>query len=173
MKFTTRLLLYWISIFLVFYIGILLAISLFWGLPINFWQILLVFGIVGVIPPVIISAYFFKRLDYMESEDIRPPVFSGQKKAVLKFKPRTSQPPFDEIMLRIDRQWIISYSDREHGVLKFRTDSRMMAWGIGGYVQQTSENTVNVTVYPIFPTSRREKKILNQTLRLMQSILNP
>ncbi len=172
MKFTTRLLVYWVSIFLAFLIGIMLIIGLLWGIQINPWKLLLAFVIVGVIPPAIITAYFYKRLDYMESDDTNPPVFTGQKKAALKFSGRTSN-AFDEVMQRIDRQWIISYSDRENNILKFRTDSRMIAWGIGGYVKMENEKTVQVIVYPVFPNSRREEKVMNQTLRLMQSVLNP
>lgn len=173
MKFSIRLLLFWISVFLTFYIGILLVTYVLWGLPLKFGQILLVFLIAGVLPPVIITAFFMRRLDYMESEDLEPPKFSGQKKATLKFKRRTKQSAFDEVMLRIDRQWIISFSDREKRILKFRTDTRMMAWGIGGYAKMIDENTVFVVLYPMYPNSRREEKIMMQTLRIMQSVLDP
>lgn len=172
MKFTTRLFLYWVSIFLVFFIGVIVVAGLLWSVQIHLWQAALVFLIVGVIPPAIITGFFYKRLDYMENEDIEPPSFPGQKKATFKFKAR-SRHHFDEIMQRIDRQWIISFSEREKHVLKFRTDSRMLSWGIGGYVKMEDENTAFIVVYPMFPNSRREQQVMNQTLRIMQLVLNP
>ena len=173
MKFSIRLMFFWIAVFLAFYFGILLVTAVLWGVPIQFWQMVLVFLIAGVLPPALITAYFYRRLDYMESEDLEPPKFKGVKKATLNFKKRTKQPAFDEVMLRIDRQWIISFSDRENRVLKFRTDTRMMAWGIGGYVKMTDDTTVQVVLYPMNSNSRREEKMMMQTLRVMQSILEP
>ncbi len=172
MDFTTRLYFYWVSIFLIFYIGALTMILIFWGLDIDFWQICVVFFVVGMIPPGIITAYFSKRLDYMESGKIEPPNFSGQKKATFTFKGKTIN-PFDEVLQRVDRQWIISYSDRENRVLKFRTDSRMSSWGLGGYLKMEKDDVVEVIVYPMFPKSKRERIMVNQVLRIMGSILNP
>lgn len=171
MKFAFRLYFYWVFIFLIFYIGVLSAIYLFWGYDMRFWQILLVFVIVGMIPVAIVTAYFYRRLNYMESEDINPPVFSGQKKASFEYKGRT-ECPFDEVLQRVDRQWIISYSDRKNCVVKFRTDSRMISWGFGGYIKMEQDKVV-VMVYPMFPKSRREQIMLNQTLRIMRTVLNP
>lgn len=171
MKFTFRLYFYWVSIFLIFYIGVLSVIYLFWGLNMNFWQILLAFLIAGMIPPAIITVYFSKRLNYMESDDMNPPEFSGQKKAIFKYKGRTKQ-PFDEVLQRVDRQWIVSYSDRENCVLKFRTDARMTSWGFGGYIKMYEGEKVIVIVYPIFPKSKRERIMVNQIIRIMGTILN-
>lgn len=172
MKFTTRLFLSWVSIFLTFYLAVMFLVAVFWGLDIAFWQAALVFFVAGVIPPAAITAFFYRRLDYMESENLEPPHFSGQKKAVLQFKAR-SEHHFDEIMQRVDRQWIISFSDRESNVLKFRTDTRIMAWGLGGYLKMEDESTVLVVIYPMYPNSKREERFMNQTLRIMQNILNP
>lgn len=173
MKFSVRLLLFWISLFLVFYLSVLLIIYLFLGaMPLNLSQILIVFVIAGILPPTLITAFFKQRLDYMESEDLSPPRFSGQKKAILKFSGR-SRRPFDEVMRRIDRQWIISFSDRENNIVKFRTDTRMMSWGIGGYIKMTDESTLSVVLYPMHAKSKREQKILNQTLRVMQTVFEP
>ncbi|HBG59129.1 MAG TPA: hypothetical protein DDX07_14065 [Porphyromonadaceae bacterium] len=172
MRFTIRLFLYWVSIFLIFYIGIQVVVYFLWGMRVEAWQGVLVFLIVGVIPPALITAFFSKRLDYMESEKLEPPSFSGQKKAVFQFKGR-SDSPFDEVMQRIDRQWIISYSDRKNRILKFRTDARMTSWGLGGYLKMEGEETVTVIVYPIRPRSKRDRLFVNQTLRLVHSVLNP
>ena len=76
-------------------------------------------------------------------------------------------------MHKIDRQYIISFSDRERKVLKFRTDCRMLSWGIGGYVNMIDPENVSVVVYPVFENSRREELTLNQTLRILNSIFNP
>ncbi|HBG41231.1 MAG TPA: hypothetical protein DDW85_07430 [Porphyromonadaceae bacterium] len=172
MKFTTQLFLYWVSIFLIFFLAIIVIMSVFWGLNLTIWQALSVFLIAGVVPPAIISLILYKRLNYMESEDLQPPAFHGSKQATFKFKSH-SKHPFDDILQRIDRQWIISYSDRPNHVVKFRTDARMISWGIGGYVKMIAEDQLLVVVYPIFENSRREERIMNQTLRLMQAILNP
>jgi hypothetical protein len=161
-----------VSIFLIFYIGIQVVVYFLWGMRVEAWQGVLVFLIVGVIPPALITAFFSKRLDYMESEKLEPPSFSGQKKAVFQFKGR-SDSPFDEVMQRIDRQWIISYSDRKNRILKFRTDARMTSWGLGGYLKMEDEETVTVIVYPIRPRSKRDRLFVNQTLRLVHSVLNP
>ena len=172
MKFTYRLYFYWVSIFLIFYIGVLSVIYLFWGIYIDFWQMLLVFIIVGMIPPVIITAYFSKRLNYMESDDMNPPEFTGQKKAIFNFKGR-SKCPFDEVLQRIDRQWIVSYSDRKNCVVKFRTDARMTSWGFGGYIKMAEGEKVTVIVYPMYPKSRRERIMVNKIMRSMRTIFNP
>ena len=172
MRFTTRLFCYWVSIFLVFYIGVSAVLFFLWGLRVELWQAALVFFIVGMIPPGIITLYFSRRLDYMESNNLNPPSFRGQKKAVFRFKGRT-RCPFDEVLQRVDRQWIISFSDRANRTLKFRTDARMVSWGMGGYLKMEDEETVTVIVYPIRPKSKREKLFVNQTLRLMHTILNP
>lgn len=172
MKFTTKLLFTWISIFLLFFVTTISLTNMLWGVQMPFWKLLIVFFIAGIVPPALITLFFYKRLDYMESEDIAPPIFSGQKKVVMNFTPR-SQNYFDEIMQRVDKNWIISYTDRENKVLKFRTDTRALSWGIGGYVKLLEDKKVLVIVYSMHPDSRREEKILNQTLRLMRAILNP
>jgi len=170
MRFTVRLFLFWVSIFLIFYLAVLGVVYLFWGLQFDLWHAALVFFLAGVIPPALITAYFFRRLDYMETEKLDPPSFSGQKRARFTFKARTDS-PFDEVMQRIDRQWIISFSDRKNRVLKFRTDARMMSWGLGGYLSMKDDQTVEVIVYPIHPSSRREQLMLTQLLRVISSVL--
>lgn len=170
MKFSTRLFFYWVSIFLVFFAGVIFVVYLLWEVPINFLQAALVFFIVGIIPPGLITLYFAKRLDYMESDDRDPPEFTGHKSAVFTFNGRTNT-PFDEVLQRVDRQWIVSFSDRENRVLKFRTDSRMSSWGLGGYLKMENENSVTVTIYPIHPRSKREALMVNQTLRAMRAVL--
>ena len=172
MKFTSKLLLTWISIFLAFYIVVIAIMESFFNVQRNVFHLLLVFFVAGVVPPLIITTFYHKKLDYMESEDINPPAFPGQKKAVLTVKPRISN-TFDDVWQRIDRQWIVSYSDRENKIIKFRTDSRVFSWGICGYVKVKGKDEVAVTLYPIHEKSRREEKIMNQTLRLLQSVLNP
>src|SRR5690554_8076100 len=97
MRFTTRLFFYWVSIFLVFYIGVIVVVYLLWRVPIDFWQSVLVFFIVGMVPPGLITLYYAKRLDYMESDNQAPPSFEGQKEAVFQFKGRTEK-PFDEVL---------------------------------------------------------------------------
>lgn len=170
MNFTVRLYFYWVSIFLMFYIGVLLVINFFWGLHMNLWQIVLVFIIVGMIPPALMTSLFAKRLNYMESDDITPPEFSSQKTDMLKYTGRNDL-PFDEVLQIIDRQWIISYSDRKNRVLKFRTDSRMASWGLGGYIRMDEGENLLMIVYPMYPRSKREIKLVNQVLLLMRTIL--
>lgn len=136
----------------------------------NIWQIVMVFMIVGMIPPALITSFFAKRLNYMESDDISPPEFSGQKTEMLKYSGHTEQ-PFDEVMQIIDRQWIISYSDRRNYVLKFRTDSRMLSWGLGGYIKMDEGENLLIIVYPMYPKSGREMKLVKQVLLLMKTIL--
>lgn len=170
MRFTIRLYFYWVSIFLTFFVGIIVMVSFLWGIQVNLWQAGLVFFIVGMIPPAIITYYFSKRLDYMESDDPDSPSFSGQKTALFHFNGRTEQ-PFDEVMQRIDRQWIISYSDRKKSILKFRTDARMASWGLGGYLKMEDKETILVIIYPIYPRSKREKLMVDQLLQLMKSVL--
>ena len=171
MKFTTKLLAFWASVFLIFLFGIIVVMSVFWGIQFNFWQVLIVFIINGVIPPAIITSFFYKRLDYMESENDDPPQFKDVKTMELPFKARTSC-PFDEMMQKVDRQYIISYSDRKKKILKFRTDTRMLSWGIGGYIKMVDDNTVQAYVYPVFKHSRRDELTLNQILRVLHSIFN-
>ena len=171
MKFTTKLLIFWASVFLIFLLGIISVMSVFWNVHFNFWQISVAFIINGVIPPAIITSFFYNRLEYMESEIDDPPKFKGLKTMELPFKSRTSC-PFDEMMQKIDRQYIISYSDRKRKILKFRTDTRMLSWGIGGYLKMLDDQTVEVYVYPVFKNSRREELTLNQTLRILHSIFN-
>lgn len=170
MRFTIKLYLYWVSIFFTFFVGVIFVVYLLWGISGDFFQMGLVFFIVGMIPPAIITLFFAKRLDYMESDDLDPPSFSGQKMERFHFKGRTQQ-PFDEVLQRIDRQWIISYSNRKEGVLKFRTDARMAAWGLGGYLKMEDKETILVIVYPIQHQSQREKQMVDQLLLLMKSVL--
>ena len=172
MKFTTKLLIFWASLFLIFLTGIISVMAVFWGIQFNFWHLAVVFIINGIIPPAIITSFFYKRLDYMESDSLNPPTFKGMKTANLTFKGKNKS-PFDEMMHRIDRQYIISYSDREKKVLKFRTDTRMLAWGIGGFVKMIDDENVEVIVYPVFGNSRRDELYLNQTLRILYSVFNP
>ena len=169
MKFTTKLLIFWSSVFLIFLLGFLLVMNVFWKIQFDFWQLLVAFIINGVIPPAIITSFLYYRLDYMESEDDTPPKFKGVKEMEIPFKARTSN-AFDEMVQKIDRQYIISYSDRKKKILKFRTDSRMLTWGLGGYLKMHDDNTVEAYVYPIHKRSRREELTVNQTLRVLCSI---
>lgn len=169
MKFTTKLIIFWASVFLIFFLGIIFVMSVFWGIQFNFWHLLVAFIINGIIPPAVITAFFYKRLDFMESESFEQPNFKGTKTAELTFTPRTKH-PFDELMQKIDRQYIVSFSDRDKKIVKFRTDSRMLSWGIGGCVRMISPEKVSVFLFPVFENSRREELILNQTLRILDSI---
>ena len=171
MKFTTKLLIFWASVFLIFLSGIVFVMTVFWGMHFNFWHLLVAFIINGVIPPAIITSFFYNRLEYMESEVDSPPQFKGVKTRVLSFKSRTSC-PFDEMMQKIDRQYIISYSDRKNKILKFRTDTRMLSWGIGGYLKMLDDETVEAYVYPVFKNSKREELTTNQVLRVVHSIFS-
>ncbi len=171
MKFTTKLLIFWASVYLIFLLGIIVVMSVFWGVHFNFWHLLVAFIINGVIPPAIITSFFYNRLEYMESENDTPPKFRGVKTMTLPFTARTSC-PFDEMLQRVDRQYIISYSDRKKKILKFRTDTRMISWGIGGYLKMLDDNTVEAYVYPVIKNSRREELTSNQTLRILHSIFN-
>ena len=170
MKFTVRLYLYWVSIFFTFFMGVVLVVYFLWGVWGDLLKMGLVFFIVGMIPPAILTLFLAKRLDYMESDDTNPPSFSGQKTELFHFKGRTEQ-PFDEVMQRVDRQWIISYSDRKKGILKLRTDARMAAWGLGGYMKMEDKESILVIVYPIRPRSKRERLMVEQLLLLMKSVL--
>ena len=175
MKFTTKLFLFWISVFLIFYLAVMFILLTNFDLGASLGQLMLIFSVTGILPPAVITAFFSKKLDYMESENVNPPTFKGQKKATFQFSCKNGNSKicvFDEVWQIVDRNWIISFSDRKNQVLKFRTDSRMMSWGIGGYVKVDNNNTVEVIVYPIFDNSRREELVLNQTLRLMQSVLS-
>ena len=172
MKFTTKLFLAWMFIFLIFYVAVITIISLFWGIRIQFWQLFLVFFIAGVLPPAVITWFFYKRLDYMESENPDPPSFSGQKKALLTFRSKSNN-PYAEMLQKIDRSFIVSYSDKEACIVKFRTDCRIMSWGVCGYVRLLDQSKVEAIVYPMNTDSKREEKILLQTLRLLRSVLNP
>ncbi|MDR1743590.1 MAG: hypothetical protein LBR48_07210 [Dysgonamonadaceae bacterium] len=172
MKFTTKLLLFWVSVFLIFYLAVMVILLVSFGVDANLGQLMLVFSVTGVLPPMLITAFFSKKLDYMESENINPPTFRGQKKEVLAFKPRSEGYAFHEVWQIMDRNWIISFSDTQNRVLKFRTDSRIMSWGIGGYVRLTDDNYLEVIVYPIFESSKDEELIMNQTLQMMKTLFD-
>ena len=171
MKFTTKLIIFWASIFLIILLGIILVMSVFWGVQFNFWYLSIAFVINGIIPPIVITSLFYKRLDYMESENIEPPTFDGVKTMNISFEARTKY-PFDEMMQKVDRQYIISFSDRKNKIIKFRTDTRMLSWGISGYIKMIDPETVVVVAYPIF-NSRRDALTVSQTLRVLHSIFNP
>ena len=146
--------------------------TVFWEMRFNYWHLFIAFVINGIIPPAVITSLFYKRLDYMESDSLEPPTFRGVKTENLPYNTRTNKCPFDEMMHKVDRQYIISFSDREKKILKFRTDSRMLAWGISGYIKMTDPLNVEVHVYPIFSNSRRDALTVNQTLRVLHSVFN-
>lgn len=171
MKFTTKLLLTWISIFLIFYIAVIAVIYLLWGFKIGFWQLAIVFFIAGVIPPVLITMLFYKKLDYMESSCCNPPSFNGQSELIIPFRSRSSN-HYNEILHRIDKGFIVSYSDKSNGVVKFRTDSRILSWGVCGYVKLLEDNQVSAIVYPMNANSDREKILVNHTLSILSAVLN-
>lgn len=171
MKFTTKLFLTWTSIFLIFYLSVLAVISLFWGIRLPFWQLTIVFLISGVFPPAFLTMLFYRKLDYMESGNLDPPPFKGSRTMLIDFKPRGRR-SYDEVFQKIDKGFIVSYSDRENQVIKFRTDSRVFAWGVCGYLRMLNDEQIEAIVYPMNADSKREEKILNQTLKLLQTILD-
>ncbi len=171
MKFTTKLFLTWISIFLIFYLTVIAIIAIFWSFDIKFWQLALVFIIAGIIPPAFLTMLFYKKLDYMESNSSEAPSFRGQIKETMSFKAR-SENYYNELFQKIDRGFIISYSDKSSGIIKFRTDSRIMSWGVCGYVKLLDNKTIDAIVYPMNPDSYREDMILKQSLNLLRAILN-
>jgi hypothetical protein len=170
MKFSTRILLFWILIFLIFFVAVIAIMAVLWKTEFKFWQLMIVFFIAGVVPPAIITSIYYRRLDYLESNDIEPPKFTGGKNVEFSYIGRTDH-PFDEILQKVDKEWIISYSDRENMVLKFRTDYRVNSWGIGGYIRLIDDK-VQVYVYPPHKDSRRELLLMDQTVRLLQSIVD-
>ena len=170
MKFTTKLFLTWTSIFLIFYLSVIAIISMFWGIRFPFWQLAIVFSISGVLPPAFLTMLFYRKLDYMESANLAPPKFSGAKSLDITYTPRTRR-VYDEVFQKIDKGFIVSYSDKANGVIKFRTDSRVLSWGVCGYVRLMDENKIEATVYSMNADSKREEKILLQTLKLLDAVL--
>lgn len=160
------------SIFLIFYLAVLFIVWLLWSVSFPLWELLVVFFIAGILPPAFLTCFFYKRLDYMESDDLDPPAFSGSKSIQISCR-TVSKSRFDEILQRIDRNFIVSFSDRKNHVVKFRTDSRVLSWGVAAYVKMVDENEIEVVVYPMNPNSRKEEKVLLQTLRLLKAVLNP
>lgn len=136
----------------------------------KFWQLALVFIISGVLPPAFLTMLFYKRLDFMESEDTDAPKFSGSMTDMIDYTPRGER-VYDEILQRVDRGFIISFSDRESRVIKFRTDSRVLSWGVCGYLKIKDNNQVEAVVYSMNPKSKKEKKLMLQTVRLLNAIL--
>jgi hypothetical protein len=169
MKFTTQLLIYWIAILSLIYFPFSVIILPILGESVNGWMLTGGFLLFCVLPPAFITAIFYKKLDYMESDDLNPPRFKGQREAVFRINPRSSH-PFDDVLLRIDRRWIVSFSDRKNHVLKFRTDSRIMAWGIGGYVKMNDDLTVQIVVYPVSSSSLLTEKVMESTLASLRSL---
>lgn len=172
MKFTTKLFLTWTSIFLIFYLAVISILALFWGIEIELWQLVLVFTIAGIVPPAFLTMLFYRKLNYMELESSDPPTFEGQLEMLMPFKSRSLN-HFNDVFQKIDKGFIVSYSDRDSRVVKFRTDSRVLAWGVCGYVKILDDNTVKAIVYPMNADSKREEIILNQALSLLRTILNP
>lgn len=171
MKFTTKLFLTWISIFLIFYLAVIGIIYILWGLKIDVWQLAIVFIIAGVIPPAIITALFYKKLEYMESEDSSPPLFKGRTELIILFNSRSTD-SFNEILQRIDKEFIVSYSDKNNSLVKFRTDSRILSWGVCGYVKLLDDSKVCAIVYPMNGNSVKEDRLVNQTLSILSAILS-
>lgn len=136
----------------------------------KFWQLALVFFISGVLPPALLTMFFYKRLDFMESGDTDTPKFSGSMTDMIDYTPRGER-VYDEILQRVDRGFIISFSDRESRVIKFRTDSRVLSWGVCGYLKIKDNNQVEAVVYSMNPKSKKEKKLMLQTVRLLNAIL--
>ena len=169
MKFTTQLLTFWILVLSFLYCFVALIVFVISNNFINIWTLIAGFVVLCVLPPVFITAIFYKPLDYMESDDLNPPRFKGQREATFRINPR-SRNPFDDVMQRIDRRWIISFSDRKNHVLKFRTASRMMAWGIGGYVKMNDDLTVQIVVYPVSSSSLLTEKVMESTLASLRSL---
>jgi hypothetical protein len=169
MKFTTQLLIYWIAILSLIYFAVSVTILSISGESVNGWLLTGGFLLLCVFPPAVVTAIFYKRLDYMESEDLNPPQFKGRREAVFRLNPHSSH-PFDDVMLRIDRRWIISFSDRKNHILKFRTDSRMMAWGVGGYLKMNDDLTVQIVVYPVSSSSLLTEKVMESTLASLRSL---
>ena len=176
MKFTTKLFLTWMSIFLLFYLAIIFVFALFWNVDFHVWHLVSAFVIAGILPPAILTLRFSKRLDYMESTDLEAPTFSGQENEVVTFTPRNrkgfANDSFDEVLQRIDREFIVSFSDRENRVLKFRTDSRILSWGVCGYLKMIDNDSFKVVVYCINPKSKRENILVKQTLRIIRSVFS-
>ena len=79
MKFTTKLIIFWASVFLLFLLGMIFVMMAFGDIHFKFWQLLIAFVINGIIPPTIITSFFYKRLDYMESENINLPILKDEK----------------------------------------------------------------------------------------------
>lgn len=136
----------------------------------KFWQLALVFIISGVLPPAFLTMLFYKRLDFMESEDTDAPSFSGSITDVIDYTPRGER-VYDEVLQRVDKGFIISYSDRENSVIKFRTDSRVLSWGVCGFLKIKDNNRVEAVVYSMNPNSKKERKLMLQTIRLLNAIL--
>ena len=106
----------------------------------------------------------------MESGDTDTPKFSGSMTDMIDYTPRGER-VYDEILQRVDRGFIISFSDRESRVIKFRTDSRVLSWGVCGYLKIKDNNQVEAVVYSMNPKSKKEKKLMLQTVRLLNAIL--
>ena len=170
MKFTTKLFLTWSAIFLIFYLFSIFVIGFLWMVKFKFWQLALVFIISGVLPPAFLTMLFYKRLDFMESEDTDAPSFSGSITDVIDYTPRGER-VYDEVLQRVDKGFIISYSDRENSVIKFRTDSRVLSWGVCGFLKIKDNNRVEAVVYSMNPKSKKERKLMLQTIRLLNAIL--
>ena len=81
------------------------------------------------------------RIKYIESNDIKAPVFSDRQERVIIIK--NNDFSFERLQAKIAQKWILTSVDNDRKILKFKTKVSFFNWGIGCYLAfDPTKNTI-------------------------------
>ena len=116
---------------------------------------------------VVYSYLVFPRIKYLENDDTAKPSF----KDVCSSMVNTSQGfDFNRLKTEIADKWVVTFSDDEKKVLKFRTKIRFFSWGAATWLRYDSD-TGEIQMY-CFPISSMMLSNARKIQREIESCLN-
>ena len=106
------------------------------------WSILLIVALGGILYASIVP-----KIKYIESDDIKAPVFGDRQERTITLQNEDFS--FEELRAKIDKKWILTHVDHDPKVIKFKTKNAFLNLGIGSYLKfDTTINTISVSSFP-------------------------
>jgi len=116
----------------------------------------------------VISITLKPRYDYLESEELKEPVFGDKLEKVTKIE--SSSFDFNEIKNKIQKEWIITNSDNQNNIIKYRSKMKFNSWGVGCFLKVENE-TIKIISFPIAGYTQKGKKLAVEMIDLTEKII--
>jgi hypothetical protein len=106
------------------------------------------------------------KLKYLESENENEPTFLGVER--IEFI-NSNNLSIDNLVNRQKGKYIISFVNKEKGIIKMRTKFNVNSWGVGFYIEQNlTSKKINCISFPLVGGSNMNKKEIESLKKIIE-----